>query len=144
MDTLGDAPELPDEDWRADAEQHRAGRGWVDLLSPEAFAVASLGLGLVSFFASSMFGWLGFLIADRGPGAGLGWQYLSNVAPTLLIASLGILFGRLALRRASSSATWLRGVAGGGMLVCGVTAALSLVAVVIAFTLNPSDGAPPF
>ncbi len=91
-----------------------------------------------------MFGWLGFLIADRGPGAGLAWQYLSNVAPTLLIASLGILFGRLALRRASSSATWLRGVAGGGMLVCGVTAALSLVAVVIPFTLNPSDGAPPF
>jgi hypothetical protein len=133
MDTLGDADE---DDYGDDEPGGARGRGWSHVTTTESLAVASLALAVTSFFAGGLIQYLNFALGEsfRSPRS----QYLVYVSPTALFAVLAVALGLTVTRRRHGD-RWTAGIAGAGVIVGGIAFILTLIGVVLAFTLDGAN-----
>ena len=125
MESLGDADEL--------GEDEQTPALLRPVASPEALAIASLALGVCSFFAGATFQYIFFVISHTVQSQRA--QYLVFTAPMAALSALAVAFGLTAVRRERGD-RWLAGIGGGGVILGGVGLLAMVVGLVLALSLD--------
>lgn len=140
MDMLGDAEAVEAEDGVYD-EYDAGGEGATRLawLTPETRAVTAISLVFFSFFASTPFQFLSFVVVDRNDGTfDAAKQYAVYAGPAGLVAALGALMGWRVAREVALDGR-MRALAGAAVLVGLFVAAVTVVGIIVGFSVdNPN------